>query len=164
MMELIADPEFWVGMAFLIVVIGFVWLGVPGMVTRALDARSAAIAAELETARHLREEAEGILAGYKRRADEVGTEADAILAAAREDAVRFGADAKAALAQQIERRARQAQDKIAQAEAAAMAEIRALAADAASGAAERLIAARMDEKRAGALIAESIRDLTGKLN
>ncbi|MGH6873224.1 MAG: ATP F0F1 synthase subunit B [Rhizomicrobium sp.] len=163
-MEYLFDPEVVVGLGFAIVLGVFYWVGVPGMVTRALDARAAGIAAELDTARRLREEAEGILAQYKRKAQDVDTEADAILTAAREDASRFAADAKAALALQIERRTRQAQDKIAQAEAAAMAEIRALAADAAAGAAEKLIAARLDEKRAGALIADSIRELPGKLN
>ena len=68
------------------------------------------------------------------------------------------------LTQQIERRAQQAQDKIAQAETQAMAEIRALAADAAAAAAEKLIAARLDEKRAGELIAASLKELPGKLN
>jgi F-type H+-transporting ATPase subunit b len=163
-MEFLNDPEVWIGVGFAVVLAGFVYLGVPRMVTNALDARAAAIAAELDTARRLREEAEGVLAGYRRRAQDVDKEAEAILAAAREDASRFATDARAVLSQQIERRTKQAQDKIAQAEAAAMAEIRALAADAAASAAEKLIAARLDEKRAGALIAESIKDLPGKLN
>jgi F0F1-type ATP synthase membrane subunit b/b' len=45
-----------------------------------------------------------------------------------------------------------------------MQEIRALAADAAVAAAQKLIQARMNESRAGNLIAESIKDLGGKLN
>ena len=45
-----------------------------------------------------------------------------------------------------------------------MNEIRALAADAAVNAAQKLIAARMDEKRAGTLIEGSIKDLGAKLN
>ena len=73
-------------------------------------------------------------------------------------------DSRADLAAQIERRAQAAQDKIAQAEAAAMNEIRALAADAAVARPQKLIAARMDEKRAGSLIADSIKDLGDKLN
>ena len=83
---------------------------------------------------------------------------------ARAEAARFADDIRAALSAQIERRAQAAQDKIAQAEAAAMNEIRALAADAAVAAAEKLIAARMDEKRAGDLIADSIKNLGAKLN
>ncbi|MBV9905778.1 MAG: F0F1 ATP synthase subunit B, partial [Alphaproteobacteria bacterium] len=74
------------------------------------------------------------------------------------------AESRAALKLQIERRAQVAQDKIAQAEAAAMAEIRHLAADAATAAAERLIAARLDEKRAATLISDSIKNVGNKLN
>ncbi|HEY1632165.1 MAG TPA: ATP F0F1 synthase subunit B [Rhizomicrobium sp.] len=164
MIEFIKDPEVWVGVGFLLVLIGFVFVGVPRMVTTALDARAASIAAELDTAKKLREEAEGVLAQYQRKVQQVDLEAEVILTAAREDAARFEADSRAALGIQMERRAKQAQDKIAQAEAAAMAEIRALAADAAASAAEKLIAARLDEKRAGSLIAQSIQDLQGKLN
>ncbi|HWF64075.1 MAG TPA: hypothetical protein VN685_05640, partial [Rhizomicrobium sp.] len=71
---------------------------------------------------------------------------------------------RADLSAQISRRAQAAEDKIAQAEAAAIQEVRALAADAAVAAAQKLIRARMNEQRAGNLIAESIKDLGGKLN
>ena len=80
------------------------------------------------------------------------------------EAARFAAESRANLTAQVARRAQAAQDKIAQAEAAAMNEIRALAADAAVSAAQKLIAARMDDKRAGALIEGSIKDLGAKLN
>ena len=45
-----------------------------------------------------------------------------------------------------------------------MNEIRALAANAAASAAEKLIAARMDDRRAAQMIESSIQDLGGKLN
>ncbi len=64
---------------------------------------------------------------------------------------------------QIERRAKQAQDKIAQAEAHAIAEIRAKSADAAVDAAEKLIRARTDAGKAAALIANSLKELPAKL-
>jgi F-type H+-transporting ATPase subunit b len=84
--------------------------------------------------------------------------------AAKAEAAQFAADSRSALQQQIARRAAAAKDKIAQAEAAALNEIRALAADAAVAGAQKLIAARLDEKRASGLIDASIKDLGGKLN
>ena len=57
-----------------------------------------------------------------------------------------------------------AKEKIAQAEAQALSEIRGLAADAAVAAAGKLILARIDEARASALIHDSIAGLPGKLN
>jgi F-type H+-transporting ATPase subunit b len=163
-MEFLQEPELWVGLGFAIVIGIFLYQRVPAFVGAALDARAAAIAKELDEARRLREEAEGLLAQYKKKAQAVEKEAEAILTEAKAEAERYAAESRAALKQQIERRAQQAQDKIAQAEAHAMAEIRGLAADIATAAAEKLIAARLDEKRAGDLIAQSLKDLPGKLN
>ena len=105
-----------------------------------------------------------MLADYKRKAANAEAEAAAIVTEAKADAERMAAEMRTALTAQIERRGKQAQDKIASAEAAAMAEIRALAADAAAAAAEKLITARLDEKRAGALVEASLKDLGAKLN
>ena len=163
-MELLHEPEFWVGVGFVIVIGILLYVGVPKMVATMLDARAAAIKAELDEARRLREEAEAVLAGYKRKAAGAEREAASIVTEARAEAERFAAEARLQLAQQIGRRAQLAQDKIAQAEATAMAEIRHLAADAAAAAAEKLIAARMNEGKAAALIADSIKALPGKLN
>lgn len=163
-MELLHDPEFWVAVGFVLVIALLVWKGVPGMVGKMLDKRAQVIAAELAEARRLREEAQALLADYKKRAAAADKEAESILTEARAEAERFAANARTDLAAQIARRAKAAEEKIAQAEATAMNEIRILAADAASRAAERLIAARMDESRAGALVQNSIRDLSEKLN
>ena len=163
-MEILKEPELWVGLGFLIVIGLLLYVGVPKMVASLLDARALTIKAELDEARRLREEAASLLAGYQQKAAGAEAEAAAIVTEARTEAERFAAESRAALAIQIERRAQVAQDKIAQAEAAAMAEIRSLAADAAAAAAEKIIADRMDEKRAAALIDGSIKGLSAKLN
>ena len=161
---MLMNPEFWVGVGFVLVIALLVWKGVPGLVGKMLDQRAAVIAAELSEARRLRDEAIALLADYQNKSASAEAEAQSIITDARAEAERFAVESRAALKAQIERRAQAAQDKIAQAEATAMSEIRALAANAAAGAAEKLIAARMDEKRAAALIEGSIKDLGGKLN
>jgi len=163
-MELLSNAEFWVAVGFLVVIGVILYAGAPKMIGKMLDDRAAAIKAELDEAARLRAEAEALLADYKRKSANAESEAAAIVDEARADAERIAAEMRTALAAQIERRGKQAQDKIAQAEAAAMAEIRNLAADAAAAAAEKLIAARLDEKRAGALIETSLKDLGAKLN
>lgn len=163
-MELLLEPELWVGVGFLMVIGLLLYVGVPKLVGGMLDARSAAIKSELDEARRLREEAEALLEGFKRKAAGAEKEAEAIVVEARAEAERFAAESRQALKMLIERRAQAAQDKIAQAEAAALSEIRTLAADAATAAAQKLIVARLDEKRAATLITESIRDLPTKLN
>jgi F-type H+-transporting ATPase subunit b len=163
-MALLKEPEFWVAVGFVLVILILVWQGVPKMVAKMLDSRAAAIAAELNDARRLREEAAALLADYKAKAAGAEREAEAILVEARAEAARFAEISRADLKAQIERRAQAAQDKIGQAEAAAMSEIRGLAADAAVAAAQKLILARMDEQRAGHLIADGLKHLGAKLN
>ena len=163
-MELLHEPEFWVAVGFVLVIGLLLYVGVPKMVGGLLDARAAGIKGELDEARRLREEAQALLASYQQKAAGAEREAQAIVTEARAEAERFAAEARATLTLQIERRSQVAQDKIAQAEAAAMSEIRTLSADAAATAAERLIAARLDETRTATLIADSIKDLPGNLN
>ena len=163
-MELLLEPELWVGVGFVMVVGLLLYVGVPKLVGGLLDARSVAIKSELDEARRLREEAQALLEGFKQKAAGAEKEAEAIVVEARAEAERFAAESRASLKTLIERRAKAAQDKIGQAEAAALAEIRTLSADAAAAAAGKLIAARMDAKRTGDLIAASIKDLPSKLN
>jgi F-type H+-transporting ATPase subunit b len=163
-MDILKDPEFWVAVGFVMVIALLVWKGVPGMVGKMLDQRAAVISAELDEAKRLRAEAAALLADYKKRAAGAEAEARAIVDAATAEAAQFQKDSRIALEAQIARRAAAAQDKIAQAEATALNEIRALAADSAVNAAQKLIAARLDETRAKTLIADSIKGLGEKLN
>jgi F-type H+-transporting ATPase subunit b len=158
------NPEFWVLVGFVLVIALLVWKGVPGMIGKMLDKRAAVIAAELEEAKRLRAEAAALLADYKTRAAGAEAEAQEIVAAARAEAVQFVEESRTALKAQIARREAAAKDKIAQAESAALNEIRGLAADTAIAAAHKLIAARLDEQRAGSLIVDSIKGLGEKLN
>lgn len=164
MAHLLADHHTWEYVGFLIVVGLLVWKGVPGMVGKMLDQRAAVISAELEEAKRLRAEAAALLADYQKRAAGAETEAASIVADAKAEAARFAEESRTALKTQIERREAAARDKIAQAEAAALNEIRALAADAAVSGAQKLILAKLDEKRASGLISDSIKSLGDKLN
>ena len=163
-MELLKETDFWEGLGLVIVIGLILWQRVPAMIGKMLDARAVAIQNELTQARQLREEAEAVLVRYTERASHAQAEAQTILNQAKEEAERFAKESEAQLKALIARRERQAQDRIARAEAQAMAEIRSMAADAAVEAASRIIAARLDEKQAGALIDGSIKDLGSKLN
>jgi F-type H+-transporting ATPase subunit b len=158
------DPEFWVALGLLAVILIFIRLRVPKMIGKMLDDRAGAISHELSEARRLREEAAALLAGYQQKAAQAEHEASAILAEAKAEAERYAKETRATLRQQIDRRAQMAKEKIEQAETAALEEIRALAADKATAAAEKLIAARLDETRSDALVQDSIKDLPENLN
>ena len=124
-MELLRDPEFWVGIGTLIFLGIVLWKRVPALVASSLDARAAAIAKELEEARRLRAEAEALLAEYQEKRAAADQEASSIVAEAKAEAERFGAESRAAITAQIARRGKQAEQKIAQAEAQAVADVRA---------------------------------------
>ncbi len=163
MMDVLRDPEFWVAIGTAIFLGILVWKRVPQMTANSLDARAAAIAREIEEAQRLRSEAEALLAQYKQKQAAAETETQAILAEAKAEAGRFAAEARVATAAQIARRAKQAEDKIAQAEAHALADIRAAAANAAIGAAEKLIAARLDEKASADLVKRALSEIPDRL-
>ena len=163
-MQLLRDPEFWVGIGTLIFLGIVIWKRVPALIMSSLDARAASIAKELEEARRLRAEAEALLAEYQAKRAAADQEASTIVAEARAEAARFGAESRAAITAQIARRGKQAEDKIAQAEAQAVADVRAIAADAAITAAEKLITARLDDTRAAELVKRALGEIPSKLN
>jgi F-type H+-transporting ATPase subunit b len=164
MYEFLTDPETWVAIAFVIFVAILVRIGVPGMILRTLDARAFRIKAELDEASRLRQEAEAILVQYQRKQKEAGAEAQAIIDNAQHEAERLAAEAKAKVEDFVARRTKMAETKIAQAEAQALADVRAAAADAAIAAAEKILADTTRGPAAEALIAEGIRGLRTKLN
>lgn len=163
-MSFLAQPETWVLVSFLLFIALLVYFKVPGLVTKALDDRAAAIARELEEAQKLREEAQAILADYQRKQRDAEKEAEGIVTQAMHEAERFAEEARAKLQDSLERRTRIAEEKIEQAEAQALKDVRAAAADLAIAAAERLIATEVKGKKADTLIDKSIKDVQSKLN
>lgn len=158
------DPTLWVWVALLAFIGLVVYKGLPGMLTKALDARAAGIAAEIEEAKRLREEAQELLAGFQRRQREAEKEAEAIVAQAKREANRIVDDARAKLADQLERRAAMAERKIAQAEAEAEAMVRNRAAELAATAAEKLLRDDLDASAHAKLIDASVAELERKFS
>ena len=162
MMHLLADPEFWVLVAAVIFAAG-IWKPARKALLGSLDDRAARIRAELDEARQLREEAEQLLAQYQERQREAAAQAEAIVAHAREEAERIAAQSSRDLDEALVRRQRLAEERIAQAEAKALDEIRAVAVDVAIGAAREIIVAQIDEERGGALLDTAIAALPQRL-
>jgi F-type H+-transporting ATPase subunit b len=163
-MHHLAEAEFWVAVAFLMFLGVLGWIGAHRMITDALDGRAAHIKAELDEARRVRDEAEALLAEYKRKRSEADREAEAIVTAARGEAERVAAEAKTKVEEFVARRTKMAETKIAQAEAQALADVRSAAADAAVAAAEKILSETAKGKVGDDLIAQGIRDLKAKLN
>ncbi|HEY9216068.1 MAG TPA: ATP F0F1 synthase subunit B, partial [Ancylobacter sp.] len=122
------------------------------------------IRAELEEARRLKEEAQKLVAEYKRRQREAEAEAEAIITMAKAEAERLATETKQKLDDLIVRRTKMAEQKIANAEQQAIADVRAAAADAAVKAAEVLLAANVVGETADRVLNEAVSDVKAKLN
>jgi F-type H+-transporting ATPase subunit b len=156
--------EFWVTIAFLVFVLVLLYYKVPAVIAKVLDERADGIRKELDEARRVREEAQNLLADYQRKHRSVGEEAEAIVAQARHEAEAFAQETRRTLKEQLERRTKLAEEKIARAEGQAIDEVRAAAVDLAIAAAEKILREKASGAAAAALIDQSIRDLKTRLN
>ena len=163
MEEMLQEPHFWVeiGLAIFVIFAGpKIWRAL----TSFLDQRSMKIKADLDEAQKLKDEAQALLAEYQRKQRDALREAEEILSSAKTQAQREIMDAKANLDASLARREAAALEKIAQAEAHAMAEVRREAVDIASAATIQLLGRTLDDTKANALIDQSIAELNRKLH
>jgi F-type H+-transporting ATPase subunit b len=161
---MLADAETWVAVGFLIFVGILVYVGVPKMILGALDDRARRVQHELDEARRLKEEAQRLLAEYQGKQKQAETEAASIIEGAKAEAERIASEAHAKMEDFVARRTKMAETKIAQAEAQAVADVRAAAAEAAVAAAEKILTDTVKGKVADDLISRGIGDVKAKLN
>ena len=158
------DPETWVAIAFVILMVVFGYLGVFKKAMAALDHRADRIKAELDDATRLKQEAAKVLADYKARTASAEREAADIIANAKSEAERIATEAKAKMEDFVARRTKTAESKIALAEAQALADVRAAAADAAIAAASTVLSKTVKGKVADELLTKGIAEVRHKLN
>ena len=158
------EPETWVAVAFVILMVVFGYLGIHRTVLTALDHRSGRIKAELDDARRLKEEAAKVLAEYEARRASAEREAEEIVTNARAEAERIAANARTKMEDFVARRTKTAESKIALAEAQAVADVRAAAAEAAVAAASTILSQSVKGQVADDLLAKGIAEVRQKLN
>lgn len=148
----------------LVIFIGLlVYVGVPRIIGGMLDKQIKKIETDLSEANRLREEAAALLAEYERKRIAAESEAQGIIAAAQEEAARMTAEAQTALTDLVARRTKAVEDKIAQAEAQAIADVRARSADLAVEAARVVLTDEMNAK-GSQIVDKAIADVAGRLN
>ena len=163
-MGFFGHAESWVLVSFILFIALLVYLKVPGMIARSLDERSAKIAKELDEARKLREEAAKLLEEFKQKQVSAEADAKAIVARAKTEAEEYAAEARRKLGEALDRRTRQAEQKIAQAEASAVKDVRNATTELAIAAAGRLIAETSKGPKGAEMIASSIEAVKNRLN
>lgn len=157
-----AEPKNWVVLAFFLFFILFgkkLWRALADM----LDARAAAVKAELEEAARLRREAESMLRDAEKQRSDAVAEAKVLIEGARAEAARLSAAAAAEAEASAKRREQMAIDRIAAAEKAAVDDVRLAAADVATAAARQVLAEGLTADADTRLIDQAITQLPAAL-
>jgi F-type H+-transporting ATPase subunit b len=160
---ILENPHTWVYLAFFI----FVALAGPKIwkaLAQMLDRRSLKIKSDLDEAQKLKDEAQALLAEYQRKQRDAMREAEEIISNAKGLAQRQIKDAGKKLEENLARREKASLEKIAQAEAQALAEVRREAVDVATAAAAQVIRGQIDGVKGGALIDQAIAEVEKKLH
>ena len=157
------DNSFYARVALVIFVGLMIYFGIPRIITKMLDGQIQKIADELAQAKTLREEAAALLVEYEQKRVAAESEAAGIIAAAQDEANRLTAAAQASLTELIARRTKSVEDKIAQAEAQAVADVRARSADVAIEAARLVLTDEMN-RNGGKIVDKAIADVAKRLN
>ena len=157
------DTRFWVAIPVVLFLALVVYKGALRSVGQSLDDRADKIKGELDEARRLREEAQTLLASYHRKQKEAEAQAEDIIKQARTDAEHMAVQARKDLTERLERRAAQAEAKIANAEAQAMSEVKAKAADMAMDTAETFLRTKLSAADKTKLIKDGIAQMGATL-
>ncbi|MCW5722695.1 MAG: ATP F0F1 synthase subunit B [Devosia sp.] len=157
------DNSFWALIGLVLFIGLLMYVGVPRVIGTMLDKKIKQIETDISEAKRLREEAAALLAEYEQKRVAAEAEAEGIITAAKEEAARLTAEAQTSLAELVARRTKSVEDKIAQAEAQAIAEVRARSADLAVEAARTVLTSEMSNK-GGQVIDKAIADVGNRLN
>lgn len=158
------DARFYIVVCVALFIAVLLWKGAHKTIGAALDDRAAKIGDELEEARRLREEAQTLLATFQRKQKEAEEQAEDIVKQARHDAEIMATKARKDMTERLERRAAMAEAKIATAEAHALAEVRARAADIAVEAASALLRSNLKAADHTRIVADGISQMGKTLN
>ena len=154
-------PDISVAIAFVIFIVLVAWKGTKKL-TAGLDQRAEAIRKQLDETQNLREEAQAALASYQRQQRDALAEADEIVAQAKADAERLKVQAENVLTATKKRREEQAVERIAQAEATAIKDVRDQAIELAIGVATKIITEKMTKTVQNELVKDASEDLMKK--
>jgi F-type H+-transporting ATPase subunit b len=157
------DNSFFAFVALVVFVGLLLYFGVHRIIAKMLDGKIAEIETNIADAKRLREEAAALLVEYEQKRVAAEKEAEGIVTAAKEEAERLTVEAQASLEDLVARRTKAVEDKIAQAEAQAIAEVRARSADIAIEAARVVLADEMSSK-GDKIVDAAIADVGKRLN
>lgn len=154
---------FWVAIAFIVFIIA-VFKPLSKAATGALDDKIVLIRNEIEEAQRLREEAQATLASYQLKQRDAAQEVQAIMEQAKAEAAAHRKNTEATLESMLKRQEQSATEKIQQAEAAAVQEVRNRAVTVALAATANLLEENLAGDSGAMLIDEAIKSLPNQLH
>ena len=160
--SILQNADFWVAVGLAILFGGLIVAKVPALGMKMLDDRGERVKAALDEALRLRQEAEALLQSLKAQRIETEKLAAEMLANAEAEANRLRAEAKVKLDETIKRREDMAERKIAIAEAQALADVKAAAADLAAQLAETVLTARLTGLKSDPLVDAAVSQMADK--
>ena len=158
------EAETWVRLALIAFFLILVFVGVPGTIWKSLGDAGRAVRAELDETVKMRQEAQDLLNKIKQDRIEAEARAKDIIAQAEDEAKRLAEEARIALTENIQRRQRMAEQKIAQAQIQATNEVKSAAADLATRLTQSLMAARAESLTSDPLIDDAIKQIDHRLS
>lgn len=158
------DTYFWTTIALLSFFALLLYFKVPALIAKSLDDRSNAIRKELEDAKKLREEAQKLLSDYKLRSLNAEKLANEIITQAENEAKNATIEARRTLKEELDRRSKSLEEKIARAERQAIEEVRSFAVDVALSTVEKIVQTKLSEQEAKSLIDSGLQELKHRLN
>ena len=158
------DPATWVSLAVTLFFALIVWKKIPAILAKILDDRSYQIEEQLKNAKCLREEAATLLAKYENDQQAAEKQAAELMNNAKSEVKLMISENKMQIEEMTKRRGEVAEQKIVQAEAAALKEISTLTVNLATSAARKLISANMKNSDHKELIKSGTDKLDSKLH
>lgn len=158
------DATFFAFVGLIIFLALIIYIKVPAMIAKSLDARADQIRNDLSEAKRLREEAQQLLAEYQRKRKEAEADAAKIVASAEREAAALAAEAKQKTEEFVTRRNAVSEQKIKQAETDAINAVRSAAVDLAIAAAEKVLASRADQTVQADLFNQAVGEVKTRLN
>ena len=158
------DPTFWVAIAFLLFIALLVFFKLPSTIADALDSRAVKIKNDLDEAEDLLKKAQDLLATYQKKQRDAADDAMAIKLSAEKEAERLTVEGEERLIAQLQRREDLIIERIAQAEAKALSDLKARTADIAIDATQEILATMVSPSKSDEMLNEAISSLSKRLN
>ena len=157
------DATFWVGVSFVLFLVGLIYLKVPQKVNEFLNKLISDIKNEIDESEKLRSEAKNLLDNAQNKLDEANSESNKILNQAKKDSEKLVIEMNDKFHKTAEIKKRSAETKIAQMKETALKEIRDTSVKIAMESVKKIISTSVDKSRLDVLFKKNLEEAKAEL-